>query len=127
MLKRFFRTLVNPHSRVLRRSSAGVQPGWGIAFDRNTRYYYFPEIETYYDVFNTCFVHWNGREWKRSGELPSCYRWFDVYRDHKVALGNEREEPWKFHLVYTLKYPKNKWQSLRASTPRKTENETRGY
>jgi len=66
-------------------------PDWGVAGSDNARYYYIPDIETYYDVRNKDFVYMKDGSWVKTTELPVAYKDFDLYDHYKVVLTDDAE------------------------------------
>ena len=67
----------------------GTQPVWGPTGYDHADYYYLPDINTYYSVTDRVYVYREGRNWRRSPNLPTQYRDFDLYRAHKVVINND--------------------------------------
>jgi hypothetical protein len=80
-------------------------PDWGVAGYDNARYYYIPDIETYYDVRGRNFVYMKDGTWVKTNELPAAYRDFDLYDSYKVVLTDDRE-PYADFDKYKVKYAK---------------------
>lgn len=68
----------------------GAQPDWGPYGYDNAQYYYFPDIDIYYDVLNREFVYFDGYDWRFSPYLPSMYSDFDLYGAYKVVINEPR-------------------------------------
>jgi hypothetical protein len=66
-------------------------PDWGVAGSDNARYYYLPDIETYYDIRAKDYVYMNNGKWIRSTELPVTYKDYDLYNGYKVVLTDDKE------------------------------------
>ena len=64
----------------------GSQPVWGPAGYDYAQYYYFPDIDLYYDVPGRQFIYFDGRSWVGSYQLPSFYDRFDLYNSYKVVI-----------------------------------------
>lgn len=69
--------------------SIGDQPDWAPVGYDHTQYYYFPDMDMYYDVAVHQFVYLQNRHWVHSAVLPVAYRRYDLYKVHKVMI-NER-------------------------------------
>lgn len=70
----------------------GHQPAWGpIGYDY-ARFYYFPDMNVYYDVNGSMFYYPSGSRWVSSQYLPARYRRYDPYRTYKVVINDDR--PW---------------------------------
>ena len=80
----------------------GSQPVWGPVGYDYAEYYYFPDIEAYYDVPTRQYIYLDGSRWVKVRTLPARYRGFDVYNSYKVVI-NERD-PYLRHNTYKVKY-----------------------
>jgi hypothetical protein len=78
------------------------QPIWGPTGYDHAEYYYFPDLEVYYNVPLQRFYYYNGARWASSSSLPSRYRGHDLYNSYKVVI-NERA-PYRNHQLYREKY-----------------------
>ena len=73
----------------------GRQPAWGpIGYDY-AGYYYFPDIDCYYDVNIGMFYYMDRGRWISARYLPYAYRSYDLYRIHKVVINTR--DPWRYH------------------------------
>ncbi|MGQ2982523.1 hypothetical protein [Flavobacterium sp.] len=85
----------------------GNPPAWGPAGYTETRYYYLPDIYTYYDVGTREYIYTRNGTWVRTTALPVAYRNYDLYRGHKVVLTEYRgTTPYVFYKTHKVKYPK---------------------
>jgi hypothetical protein len=66
-------------------------PDWGVAGADNARYYYIPDIETYYDIRSGNYVYMNDGKWMRTKVLPTVYKDYDLYDGYKVVLTDDAE------------------------------------
>ncbi|RTY89133.1 hypothetical protein [Flavobacterium sp. GT3R68] len=80
-------------------------PEWGVAGSNDARYYYIPDIETYYDVKNKNFVYMKDGTWAKTTELPDTYKDYDLYSGYKVVLDDEAE-PYGDYDKMKVKYNK---------------------
>ena len=53
-------------------------------------YYYLPDVEAYYDIHESRYIYFDGREWIHSTRLPGRYRNYDMDRGQKVIIANYR-------------------------------------
>lgn len=75
--------------------NVGRQPAWGpIGYDY-AGYYYFPDIDCYYDVNMALFYYFDRGRWISASYLPYAYRNYDLYRLYKVVLNVSN--PWRYH------------------------------
>lgn len=80
-------------------------PDWGVVGYDNARYYYIPDIETYYDVNGRQFVYMKNGQWEKSGALPVVYNDYDLYDGYKVILTDDKE-PYADYDNIKMKYAK---------------------
>ncbi len=66
-------------------------PDWGVAGFDNAKYYYIPDIETYYDTRSGQYVYMSDGKWVRTKTLPTVYQDYDLYDGYKVVLTDEAE------------------------------------
>jgi hypothetical protein len=80
-------------------------PPWGPAGYAEARYYYLPDIQSYYDVQSTTFIYYGNGRWHRKAGLPSRYRNYDLYDGYKVVLtGYHGESPYENYREHKMKY-----------------------
>lgn len=87
-------------------------PPWAPAYYPGVRYYYIPDIETYFDLSNQDFVYLEDGQWLFSYELPSIYSGFDLFTAHIIALDVSVYQPWRHHQFYVSNYPRFYYRSL---------------
>lgn len=85
----------------------GTPPAWGPVGYTDVRYYYLPDLETYYDVSTSNYVYLNNGRWVRTRSLPSAYRNYDLYNEYKVVLNDYRgDRPYDNFKNHKVKYGK---------------------
>jgi hypothetical protein len=94
-----------------RQGTDGVQtsyenPAWGPSFYHGTRYYYLPDIETYYDIYNREFIYLNRAQWIYSPYLPSMYQDFNLNNSFVVVVNSGINQPWMHHQYYVSHFPR---------------------
>jgi hypothetical protein len=83
--------------------SIGI-PAWGVPVTTE-RYYYLPDIETYYDIPARQYIYLDRGLWVRRTACPVIYRHYDWYRGRKVVLHDYRgNAPYAFYNVHRVKY-----------------------
>ena len=84
-------------------------PAWVPAYEYATpsRYYYLPEIQTYYDASTQQFVYFNGGVWQQTPYLPPAYASYNLNAGYVVVLQNNVTTPWVNHSYYVNNYPQN--------------------
>ena len=104
----------------------GTPPNWGPQGNDDSRYYYLPDIDVYYDVNQSVFIYDNGGKWTRDKNLPSRYRNYDLYGGYKVVLNDYKgNTPYSYHAKHVKAYPKGyvgKPQKNRGEKPVKSNN-----
>lgn len=99
-------------------------PDWVPAYEPGVRYYYIPDIETYYDLTSRSFVYLDRGRWVSSYDLPMMYRNYDLYNGYAIALDRRVHEPWRYHQNYVSSYPRYYYRSMYPDQNRGT---IRGY
>lgn len=83
-------------------------PDWAPYYDPSigARYYYMPDMLTYYDVYSGQFIYWNGFNWSFSPAAPFGYTPYDLGNTYIVVLDHNVHDPWMRHNYYSTVYPK---------------------
>jgi len=83
----------------------GAPPPWGPVGFNDTRYYYLPDVEAYYDVPSSMFIYYNGGTWIHRAHLPGRFRNYDLYGGYKVVMNDYRgDAPYSHFKEYKMKY-----------------------
>jgi hypothetical protein len=81
-------------------------PPWGPAGYSDVRYYYLPDVESYYDIYAAQFVCNIEGEWLHRNRLPSPNRNYDLYEGYKIVMEDyQGNAPYKFFEDQKVKYP----------------------
>lgn len=95
------------HAQVSVNVNIGTPPSWGPVGYPDVRYYYLPDLETYYDINTANYVYINNGKWIRAKSLPSAYRNYDLYNEYKVVLTDYRgNSPYNNFKTHKVKYGK---------------------
>ena len=70
------------------RFNLGAPPQWAPVEHADSRYYYLPDVEAYYDVQSSMFIYFEGRNWVHRSYLPYRYRNYNLYSGYKVPMNN---------------------------------------
>ncbi len=81
-------------------------PVWAPDYYYGTRYYYFPDIETYYDLATRNFVYLNNGQWLFVEALPPIYSAFNLRNAFIVIVNRSVYNPWMHHHYYNSHYPR---------------------
>lgn len=100
--------LANPvQAQISIRLNLGSPPQWGPVGYTHARYYYLPDVESYYDVQTSMFIYLNGGVWVHRAYLPTRYRDYDLYSGYKVVMTDYNgTRPYSNYNVYKTKYAK---------------------
>ncbi len=91
------------------RFNLGSPPQWAPVEHADSRYYYLPDVEAYYDVQSSMFIYYEGRNWVHRSYLPNHYRNYDLYRGYKVPMNNYHgSTPYTNFNEYKNKYSRGK-------------------
>ncbi|RSK49566.1 hypothetical protein [Hymenobacter rigui] len=73
-------------------------PYWGPAVPPNVQYYYVPEIDGYYDIYNQSYLFFDPAygAWVSSPVLPRMYAGYDPRFFHPVAIQYVGRQPWGY-------------------------------
>jgi hypothetical protein len=91
-----------------------ASPAWAPNYENvdRVRYYYFPDIECYYDVWNQEFVYLEDGSWMFGATLPPSYSWFDLNTAFIVLLDYDVFEPWRHFHYYVSHYPRYYYRTI---------------
>lgn len=81
-------------------------PIWAPAYYSGARYYYFPDIESYYDLANGEFIVLNRGQWIFVPSLAPYYSAYDLHSSYIVVLNVNVYQPWMHHHYYLRSYPR---------------------
>jgi len=86
MIKMLLFSAIAAQAQVSVNVNIGTPPLWGPAGYNEVRYYYLPDVESYYDVHATQFICFVNGEWVHRDRLPSRYKGYDLYGGYKVVM-----------------------------------------
>lgn len=81
-------------------------PSWGPDYYNGARYYYLPDIESYYDLSTHEFAYLYNGQWTYSQYLPPMYSDLDLNNCYVIVLSNNVFQPWLHHHYYVSHYPR---------------------
>ena len=95
------------HSQVDVNVNIGTPPPWGPAGYEGVRYYYLPDVESYYDIHASMFICYIEDAWVHRDKLPSKYKSYDLYDGYKVViLDYNGSAPYQYYDDHKTKYAK---------------------
>jgi hypothetical protein len=72
------------------------------------RYYYFPNIEAYFDNLEMVYYYKLKGQWETADELPTNYGGYSLYNKVKVSITDyDGDEPYQLISVHKKMYPYN--------------------
>ena len=93
-----------------------TNPSWAPPYYTGVRYYYFPDIEAYYDLTDQQFVYLDNGQWFFSPVLPPLYAGYDLYTGYVISLNVNVYRPWLHHQYYISHYPRYYYRSIYRNT-----------
>ena len=80
----------------------GSQPAWGPVGYDYAGYYYFPDIDVYYNVNSGYYNYYDRGAWVSAQYLPYAYSSYDLYGLYKVVLNVN--SPWLYNTNHRRDY-----------------------
>ncbi|MCF6132208.1 hypothetical protein [Flavobacterium wongokense] len=84
------------------------------------RYYYFPNLEAYFDLQEKVYLYKEDGEWVEAEELPKNYGGYSLYNKVRVSIEDyDGDEPYLLLAEHKKKYPynaKGRFQNQKAQT-----------
>lgn len=107
----------------------GTPPMWGPAGYSDARYYYLPDIESYYDVNSSMFIYMRNGIWIRRSYLSSRYRNYDLYGGYKVVMRDYRgNSPYDHFNEHRMKFARGyRGEAQRNIGERRVERRENGF
>lgn len=70
------------------------------------RYYYFPNLEAYFDTQKSIYYYKENGEWITAEEIPNGYRGYSIYNKSTVYITDYDDDyPCQFIEIHKKKYP----------------------
>jgi len=83
------------------------------------RYYYYPNLEAYYDTKKNVYIFNQKGQWITAQEIPSGYRGYSLYNKVSVFITDyDDDDPVQFNKIHKKRFPYNsqgKFKNLTAS------------
>lgn len=83
-------------------ANINIQPVWGPVGYDHADYYYFPDIEVYYNVPLHEYTWFDHGRWITDISLPPRYAGFDLYHAYKAVINEPN--PWFHHDRFRREY-----------------------
>ena len=93
--------------------NVGTPPVWAPSAPVGVKYYYIPDIETYYNVPAKRYIYLRNGKWHRSAALPAHYRSYNLRTGRTIFLTDYKgKTPYSLYKVHKVKYKGNgKWKN----------------
>ena len=96
-------TSLSGSAQILKTMDEGF-PTWGVPV-QHQRYYYLPDIHTYYDIPSREYISLNNGTWVRSKALPVAHRNYNLKAGRKVVINDyQGNAPYTYYNVHRVKY-----------------------
>ena len=70
------------------------------------RYYYFPNLEAYFDTQKSIYYYKENGEWITAEEIPDGYRGYSIYNKSTVYITDYDDDyPYQFIQIHKKKFP----------------------
>ena len=81
------------------------------------RYYYYPNLQAYFDNLEMVYHYKENGEWKTAPELPQNYGGCSLYNKARVIIDDyDGDRPYEYLSVHKKKYPYNSKGRFRNNT-----------
>lgn len=107
----FFLT-TNSNAQIVKVDRKYGAPAWAPAAPATVKYYYLPDIETYYDVPAQRYIYRKDGAWVRTAALPATYKTYNLRNGKTVYLTDYNgNTPYVLYKEHKVKYKGNgKWK-----------------
>lgn len=84
------------------------------------RYYYFPNLQAYFDNLKMVYYYKENGEWKTAPELPKNYGGYSLYNKARITIDNyDEDNPYHLLPIHKKLYPYNSKGRFVTSTATK--------
>ena len=74
----------------------------------NLRYYYYPNLQAYFDKLKKVFYFQNNGSWQIAESLPENYGGYSLYKmNHVMITDFDDDEPYQFLNIHKKQFPYN--------------------
>jgi hypothetical protein len=92
-----------------------VPPSWAPPYDNvsTIRYYYLPDYDMYYDVWERQYYYFDGNEWVATYDVPPMLSGVSLSSAFVVLINRSVDRPWMNHDYYVRNYPAHAYTQYR--------------
>ena len=107
-----FLITVKSNAQIVKVDNHYGPPVWAPKAPATVKYYYLPDIQTYYDVPAQRYIYNNNGTWVRTASLPTYYKGYNLRSGRTVYLTDYRgNTPYILYNQHIVKYKGNgKWK-----------------
>jgi hypothetical protein len=74
--------------------------------DMVVRYYFYPNLDTYFDIKTSQYIFKQNGEWLKSNYLATNFRGYSLYNNFRVEISDYKgDKPYEFLKEHREKYP----------------------
>lgn len=78
------------------------------SLDTSFRYYYYPNLQAYYDIQSNLFLFRVNKEWVSAESIPDSYGGYSLYNNHRVKITDyDGDDITDMLSIHKLLYPYN--------------------
>ena len=100
----FFFTFQAQAQRISVNINVNSAPREVVYVEPTPNYYYYPEIEAYFDINSSVYIYFQGNSWVRSRYLPTHCSGYDVRHGQRVVLDYYGQRPYTHFHDHKKKY-----------------------
>ena len=94
----------------------------------NIRYYYYPNLQAYFDTETLTYLYSKNKEWVESTRIPSGHMGYSIYNTNKVAISNYLgDAPYEMIDEHRKQYPPQYVAKRQAPPKQKTDASALAY
>lgn len=86
------------------------------------RYYYYPNLQAYFDNLEMVYHYKENGEWKTAPELPENYGGYSIYNKVRVVINDyDDDKPYNLLSIHKKKFPYNSKGRFNTNTTASAE------
>ncbi len=111
LLAMAFNTQAQVAAKVDKTYGVTKPPTWAPKAPTTVKYYYLPDIQTYYDVPAKRYIYQKDGVWTRTSVLPTRYNGYDLRKGQTVYLTDYNgTKPYAYYKKHKVKYAGKPWK-----------------
>lgn len=86
------------------------------------RYYYYPNLQAYFDNLEMVYYYKENGEWKTASELPQNYGGYSIYNKVRVVINDyDDDKPYDLLSIHKKRFPYNSKGRFNTNTTASAE------